>query len=434
MCGRRRPPAPTSRYFEASSAGATLDWSSLGGALHFEAIAVTDGRIVVIQRADGTSNLPAGGDGDDGGPPAALAADLITLDGLAVEYRGPDDQVVIDIPRLHASLTPLSGTLVLDEVASVAVGDTRTVIEMLEGGMRFDGRSAHLTELRVQTDGLAAVIDGEIGVLVADPFMILRIEGAGAVDRLVRWGGLEADSPSGDLAFAIDLTGPLGDPQAVLVAAVPRLTWRAVEVAAVAVRARVSASGLELDALDLEVAGGALRASGAVTFGDDASARVAASWEELDAAALIGQLTPDAALALSGVLTGTVTADGPLAAADGWRVEAEVRVAAGRNAVNRLTAPGLTRLTLDEGMWRLDAAHRVGGLVPVTLASGGAFDGAAPARSTLRGTARVGEVELPGLLDLLAWWASWHRRNAWRLPGSWRRWMRGSGVRSAPRR
>ena len=393
--------SPDQPFFEAASAGITLDSSSLGGALRFEAITVTEGRLAVIQRGDGTSNLPGGGAGGDSGPPAALRVDRLVLDRLAIDYRGAGDELLIDVPGLSAELTPVSGTLALDEPASIATGETRTEIEALGGGVRFDGRAVYLNELTLRTDVVEAIVDGTLTVLVDNPGLALQVQGRGQLERLARWGGLEGDAPAGDVEFAAALTGPLGEPEAALTLTVPRLTWRSLELRDTTARARVSASGLDLEAVNLLVAGGAVRATGALVAGEPAVVRAEASWEGIDAAALVTELAPGAPLVPAGTLSGRATIEGPVADLVAWRGSAELRLSADANAGGRLAMPGAARIALDGGAWTLDGSHQVAGEVPVTIELAGQLDGGDLLASTLGGAVEVAETELGTLARAL---------------------------------
>jgi hypothetical protein len=320
--------SPGVPFFEAARVDVTFDGAVLGGELRFAEIAVVGGRVAVVQAVDGTTNLPEAGGG--GGPPPAIVIDRLTLEGLAVAVDAPN--LSLDLPRLDAELTPMTGSLALGAPATIDVGGTRTVISAVDGEAAFDGRAVRVRDLAVTTDDVAAILDGRVEVLVDEPAYVLDVQATGALDRLARWGGLVGDeAPGGTVTLSAEVRGPLTAPALALTASVPRLAWRTVVLDDVRAEARVDATGLDLESLTLTAAGGTANATGGVGFGTLARIDLEAGWEGVDIAGLLAQLAPEVALPLAGQLAGTARLTGPLDELEAWdgAVALEVTAPAG---------------------------------------------------------------------------------------------------------
>jgi outer membrane protein assembly factor BamA/autotransporter translocation and assembly factor TamB len=383
-------------FFTAARVDVTLDGAVLGGELRVAGLDVVDGRVTVVQAADGSSNLPAGG--GDGGPPPALSIDRATLTGLAVTVDTPE--VRLDVPRLDAEVTAMTGSVALGAPATLDVAGTRTVVSALEGDLAFDGRTVRVRDLQVTTDDVTATLDGRIDVLVAEPALALDVSANGDARRLARWAGLDpAYAPSGMVTVEMDARGAIATPTLDIVATVPRLAWRDIVLDAVEADARVDATGLDVESLTLATVGGSVRASGGLGFGALGRFDLEVAWADVDVAALLAQVAPTVPDLLGGMLTGAARAGGPVADVTAWDVDLSLGVAA--PAAAGLAWPGTTRLTLADGAWTIDGTHRVANAVPAEISVAGVIVPGDWRRSTLGGTIDVPDTAMGAVVDAL---------------------------------
>ena len=161
-------------------------------------------------------------------------------------------------------------------------------------------------------------------------------------------------------------------------------------------RRRCHQQELEVQLLEFGFEGGRVTASGIVPFESTASAGLVASWTGIDASGLARALAPASTLIPAGALSGQLGAQGPLSDPGGWSADARATVEPRPNARGRMSVGGNARLQLSEGSWRLDGKQVRGGVAPVTLALRGRVE-----NSTVAGTVRLNETDLPKLLEAL---------------------------------
>ena len=135
--------------------------------------------------------------------------------------RDEESGFALDVPAAVVQLSADDGRIALSEPATVRVGDRRTAITTLAGGARFDGRTLHLAGVEVESDEGRVRLDGRVTVIANDPSLDVRLDGAGDVARLARWGMADADAPRGRITFAGRVAGPMAAPAADLDIASP---------------------------------------------------------------------------------------------------------------------------------------------------------------------------------------------------------------------
>ena len=403
-------------FFEADYVSVTLPGRSLLGDVSFEDITVTNGRVRVVRRQDGTTNLPESSATPSGDPPP-LRIGRLSVPRLAVEIRDEQSDFSLQIPVLAIELTPDEGRMALGEPAEVRLGDRRSRISRLDGGASFDGRSLRLTGVELRADEGSLQADGSLLLIAGDPAVDVTIKGTGDLARLARWGMPDGDVPEGSLAFAGRVTGAIGDPQADLTMATDRATFQRLVVTAASGEALVTFAGADIRLLEFGFEGGRVTASGRLRSGSapfDPGARgtLAAAWTGIDAGALVRAMAPGSTVVPSGVIAGELSAEGPVSDINRWSGTGRLHAEPRGNAPGRISVAGDARLRLAEGAWRMDGTQVLGGAAPVTVALRGRLAGRPEGRplqqgsegrplQTVAGTVRLNQTDLPRLLNAL---------------------------------
>src|SRR5688572_14798056 len=189
------PHTPNEPFFTADYVLVDVPWRVVLGDVVFDDISVTNGRVAVRRRADGTSNLPSGSD-EPSDEPAPLRVRRLAMSRLAVDLR--DEQAVASLwlPALDILLTPgtvgrtLSGPpghIRLVENGVLRMETQETTISQLTGMASFDGRALHLTDLDIRTDEIAGQLNGSLTLIARDQASDVRIRGTVDSARLARW-------------------------------------------------------------------------------------------------------------------------------------------------------------------------------------------------------------------------------------------------------
>lgn len=392
-------------FFEADYLSVTLPGRVLLGGLSFDDISVTSGRVRVVRRQDGSTNLPRASD-TPSGEPSPLRIGSLNVPRLTVEIRDESRDLGLLVPAMAVRLTPDGGQIALGMPADVRMGGRSTRIDRLEGGAAFDGRALRLSDVRLQADEASLRVDGSLTVIARESAVDLRVQGSGDLAHLARWAVPEGDVPDATLAMDARITGPTGEPEVDLQVGTDRLTWQRVAITELSAQARVTPAAAEVRTLEFGLEGGRVTASGLVPFEAEAPGRVSASWSGVDAAGLVAAFSPGTGVLPAGTLAGQLEAEGLIAAMDRWSATGMVSAAPRPNARNRLSLRGGVRLALDEGRWRLEGSPVVGGVAPIDVAVQGQVSplrtaGRTPRRSTIAGAVRLGRTDVPDLLDVL---------------------------------
>jgi outer membrane protein assembly factor BamA/autotransporter translocation and assembly factor TamB len=136
-------------------------------------------------------------------------------------------------------------------------------------------------------------------------------------------------------------------------------------------------------------------AAGTVPLGADAAGRITASWTGVDAAEVTTALASERAVRPSALLSGELTAQGAGSEVTRWSANVRVAMASRGNAAGRIAVSGNTFVALEDGQWRMDGRHVVGGIAPITLNLRGDVENA------IAGTVQIAETDLPGLIKVL---------------------------------
>jgi len=385
----------TAPFFEADDVDVELPGRMLRGELAIDDVTITGGRVRVVRGADGQTNLPTTPESDDAAEPAPLPVARVFAPGLTLELRDRANDLVVDAPALTLDLSS-AGRVQLDMPARVARGDTGTTVTGLAGELAFDGRDLRLDGLALATDEGRLEVDGLVALLRSEPSIDVRLAGEVDVARVARWGTSAGELPMGTMAFTGDVRGRLASPAVDIRLTSDRLAWNGIAAAPLEARARVDADRLDLSDLQVGFAEGRVTGRGGLAFATR-GAGVDLTWRDVSVSAvvaLVSEVTPRP----SGLTAGELRAAGTLGDAASWVAETRVSIAGGRDTATSISLPGETSLALDDGAWRLDGRHRVGGVGPLTAALRGRLNAEDPASSPVEGAVRLPGADVAALL------------------------------------
>ena len=409
------PGSTNEPFFEADYVSVTLPLGALFGDVAFRDITVTNARVFVHRRTDGTTNLPRTEDGPGADPPA-LRIGRLEIQRLAIDVRDEQAASALQVPALALVLMPDEGSVSLEMPAELRVGTRTTRISQLHGQAAFDGRALWLTSTELRTDEASLTLDGAFLLITRDPRMDLHVIGTGDIARLARWGLMDEELPQGEMAFEGTVTGPMGNPQAQLEISAERLSWRGVTAADVAARVRVGAAAVDVQELRLAFADGTVTAAALLPFASGASGGVTATWTRVNAASVVVAVVPDAKLVPSAFTSGQLDVEGILADVSTWSGSLRVQMAPGGNARGLIAVAGNLTLDLRDGGWLLEGQSSLARVAPIQLRVRGRLVGGpqgppqqpqgppleqAIAASAIAGAVRLAETDLQRLLIAL---------------------------------
>ena len=389
------PHAPGEPFFTADYVLVDVPWGIVLGDIVFDDVSVTNGRVTIRRRADGTSNLPAGS-GESAADPAPLRVQRLDVPRLAVDLRDEQSVVSLWLPSIALLLTPDSGHIRLDDPGLLRMETQETRISQLSGMASFDGRALHLTDLDVRTDDIAGRVNGTLTLIARDQAAGITVRGTADTTRVARWFVTDGELPGGTVAFDAEVEGPLTDITTVASVTSDRLTWGDVVLTGLNGRVRVTSVAADIERLAFGFAGGTASAMGVLPLEDAGSGRLAASWTGVDAAAATRAVAPDAALTPSGQFSGEINIEGTGLALERWRGLVRLALAGGTTRRGQIPAPGSSMVRLDEGTWRLEGRHAIGAVAPAAVILSGTTND-----SIVTGDINLSPANLIALADML---------------------------------
>ena len=389
------PHAPDEPFFGADYVSVDVPWSILRGALVFDDISVTNGRLVIRRYADGTTNLPAGSD-ESGGEPAALRINRLDINRLTVDVNDERAIASLWLPAIAIRLTPTDGSIRMEAPGFLRTETQETAMQQLSGGASFDGRALHLSDLDLRTGDASARINGAVTLITGDPSVDVTITGSADATRVSRWFVANGALPEGTVAFDAEVKGPFTEITAAASVTSDRLTLGEAAVTALNARVHITSAAADIATLAFDFAGGTASAMGVLPFDDAGSGRLSASWKGVDVAAATRAVAPDAVLTPSGQFSGEIYIEGTGLAFERWRGLVRLALAGGTTRRGQIPAPGRSTVRLNEGRWRLEGRHVVGGVAPAVVTLHGST-----ADSVVTGDIKVAPANLIALADML---------------------------------
>jgi outer membrane protein assembly factor BamA/autotransporter translocation and assembly factor TamB len=387
--------SPDEPFFEGDYVSVALPAGILLGNVAFKDISVTNGRVLVHRRADGTSNLPESEDSPGNDPPP-LRIDRVSVPRLEIDVRDEQADLAFHVPGIGFELTPEQGSIALAQPASLRFGSRTTQISRLNGQAAFDGRALRLIATDVRTDDASMTVNGTLLLIARESRVDLAVTGSADLARLARWGLDEGELPQGEVIFRATAAGPIGNPDATIDVESEQVSWRGVEVTDLSARALVNSEKADVETLEFGFSSGTVTGAAAIPFETGDSARLNATWTGIDTALAARMAAPDAELLPASVTAGRFDLEGVLPDMSTWVGTMRLELAPGRNAPGRVSVGGNLVLSLRNGRWMLEGRPRLGGVAATSLTASGALDA-----KTIDGNLRLGETDIPSLLEAL---------------------------------
>ena len=341
-------------FFTVDHARVDLPWSSLWSDFALQEVALVHPQVTVVTTADGVSNLPSGGneeDGDFAGPPAQVSIGSLDVRDLTVDWQDDAIPMRLAIGPATLSLTSegasIAGPLHLDGGAVLEVAGEQLAINEAEGRLTFDGSSLGLDQLTLRAAEGTVVADGRVGNVLSTPDLDLTL--VGDVDLAA-----VAARVSGEAAGAVTITAVIRGSPSELSAAVTidaeTVQWDSLAASEIEGRLLVAPSTISIEMLTARVAGGAVAANGSMTMTDAVDSDLKLEWRDVDVDRLLAMLpqvdpsTVETSMTMTGDIVATWTGRG----LGNATMEA-------RNRVRQGDRTGETRVSGLGGRWQIDA-------------------------------------------------------------------------------
>jgi outer membrane protein assembly complex protein YaeT len=396
--------APGEPFFTAARVTVDISWSAvLRGAVSLQSLQLFSPRVSVYRRADGSFNLPEFPTGDPGAPVSPAGPFIVgrfLIEDLEATYVDESRGISAELGGFSLDLQPqlvgstASGRFSADGGLTVRVGDDTTSTQQLDGGLAFDGATLAIDDLALEVPEGRILGRGRIGMLTAQPDVDLTFDGDVDLEQAARWVSVDP-TPSGRVSFTGLVSGSRDDPRLSLQLSSDDLAWHGLENVSLRLSGSGSSSGVVLETLALNGAGGSVDGTAAVIFGEDAafqSGQASLEWRTLDPTVLHAAFAGEPRVRLATRLDGSLNAT--LIGNDLDALTANVRVVSHEAASSAgVPVSGRAELSVNDGAWTLTHDHRVGS-IHLTGTGRGLVDTDAPMSSTLGGQVSIAAAEL----------------------------------------
>lgn len=381
-----------------------LPWSIVTGTLVIESLEIFRPSVTIVRAADGRLNLPAAQDDVVAEPSAPLGpVDIgrLAIRDLRVGYADRPGDLSLDgasitLEMSRAGGPPLSGRLSMSGAIEVVVGERKTTMSRLEGGLGFNGSTLALDALTVEAPEARLRLDGTIDLLAADPQVDARYEGRLHLDELAPWV-----APGENLSGAVDVegtaVGALDAPELTFAVSATDVAWRDERRISVDLRGEVSTSAAIIEHVRLGIGDGTITGSARVGLVETERSRAELTWTRLD----LGAIARTAGVSeprLSAIAQGRITADWTGSDPQTATAAIELALGAARGPADTVAVGGRLAGTLGDGQWRL----AIDGLSTRTARIDGEVSGRLGASditsATLSGQARIAVEDLQALV------------------------------------
>lgn len=388
------PDRESQPFFTAARVRVDLARAALAGRLALDALAVDDGRVVIVREADGSSNLPAEGARRPGVAPDVHLGSL-TLRDVSITYADHGAELGVDIPHLSAFLAgrgaSLAGPIAVAGFTRLRVGGLGLSVPDIRTRLTWNGRDLALDRFTVevlpdiQASPASARPSAPALAAAGTPASISTVSLAVRLDRVLDEVALEADA-QGTAALGA-LVRWLGVPGAIdgeaawtarsrgrIDSLVTRwqLTTAALSVPSappLALRASgtLDTARLVLESLEATADGGRIEGRGVWPFDGGAAGRLTLGWRDISLEAVLGAVVPATTVRIGGRLTGraNVAWTGPSLGAISAQLENRVdaaEVGGGRGGGSgRLALAGRLAAHLSGGRLSIEHAHELSG-------------------------------------------------------------------------
>ena len=391
-------------FFSVDELRLNLPWTIVRGPIAVESLEVENPSLVIVRDADGQLTLPRGSATTTDPFSGPLDIRRLIVRGLRLRYEDPSAAVLVTASNIGITLEQtiegrLSGPMPLTSV-SVTVDDRQTRLSTRGGRLAFDGQVLALEDIVLEAPEGRADIAGKLTLLPG--FDLTGLQYAGHLDlaRVTPWMGFDG-APTGLVSFSGTAAGRLDTMSTTIDAAGDRLDWPNVGPLAVRARTVLTGSGAAIESLRATAADGELTGSARVPFDESAIGNATLNWQSLRLSTIVSAFVDAASVPrFASVAEGSAELSWTGRAFLTARGTIENNLAATQSSRGDIPLSGSATLKLDEGLWRLSHAHRIGNAAELTGHSQGRIDVKMPASSTLSGRAELHVSDLADAVEL----------------------------------
>ena len=305
---------PREPFLRAGEVRVDLTWSALWDGPALEELVVRRAAVSVVRRGDGSSNLPASGDGaNETGrlPVPVLPIERLDITGLTVDWRDEYADFAARLPPTTVRLSPRGGggsggTVAFDGGGSATWRGWATRLARLRGEIEFDGAALGIRRLALSGPELDLRLYGRLEPIFANPRISIEYEADAALEWVAAL--LSAPPAAGRLSAVGEVSGTVERLEVSSELAGDAIEFNGVEADRVDASVRVTPAGVELDSLRVELAGGVLTAAGSLARDADRSGRFDAAWSGVDVDRLLAAFRADAPVVLDAAAEGSLAA------------------------------------------------------------------------------------------------------------------------------
>ncbi len=391
-------------FFSAEELRLNLPWTIVRGPIAVESLEVENPSLVIVREADGQLNLPRGSATTTDSFSGPLDIRRLIVRGLRVRYDDPSAAVLVTASDIGIALEQtiegrLNGPMPLTSV-SVTVDERQTRLSTRGGRLAFDGQALALENIVLDAPEGRAEIAGKLTLLPGFDLAALQYAGHLDLARVTPWIGFDG-APTGLVSFSGTAAGRLDTMSTTIDAAGDRLNWPNVGPLSVRARTVLTGSGAEIESLRVTAAGGELAGSARVPFDERAIGSATLNWQSLRLSTIVSAFVDAASVPrFASVAEGSAALSWTGRAFLTARGTIENNLAATPSSRGDVPLSGSATLKLDEGLWQLSHAHRIGNAAEMTGHSQGRIDVKTPASSTLSGQAELHVSDLADAVEL----------------------------------
>ena len=248
-------------FFTVDEARVDLPWSALWRAWSVDAVEIGRARIEILQRADGSSNLPASEDRShtSSTPPSRqLPIGSLLARDLTVDWRNEATGAGVALGSTSLALDrtddgSIRGPGRLDGEIAITIGSQALRVTGAEGEMTFDGSSLGIERLVLEADEGTVNVSGALADVLTRPRLEATFEADLDLEPLLARVA-PPETAAGRLAVSGQLNGTVAD----VTLAGHNLRWNDVAVDDLVSRFRVVTPDLLIDDATLRFAGAEL--------------------------------------------------------------------------------------------------------------------------------------------------------------------------------
>jgi outer membrane protein assembly factor BamA/autotransporter translocation and assembly factor TamB len=275
-------------FFAAKDVQVNLSSAVLFGRIDLQDVAIEEPRVVLVRRADGTTNWPSGS-----GTPSSAAPRIpirhAVVNGLTFRWQSPQSSA--DVGASFVLNGPdATGRLAATRPGWIEWRNHRTTLQAIDGRLGWNGTDVNIGTLTVRLSEGTVTADGQIEQVAGQQRLALHVVADADLPAVARWFDYDR-AMGGSARVDARLTGLLSDPDVAMAVTGHDVAVAGVPPASVEAAVRIVNKSAELTSLRVGVARGSLSANGRTAF--DGPGTIRARWEGIDLGVVLRESLPD---------------------------------------------------------------------------------------------------------------------------------------------